>query len=231
MSATSKQIGYIHSLASKAGMDEDTRRDFLQRETGARSSKELTTRQAADVIDKLKTLTDGAPANGAVAGLDSPAAKKLRALWIAAYDLGLLRQRSDRAMLAFLERQTGVSHTRFLNEPGQATAAIEALKSWLKRDGKVAWPVREPWKKDGKADFNEIAASKRAVINAQWMRLIEIGEVVPFRADQPLAELDRYAFKVDWKQGWEFFEHADYDHVQNALGRKLRAALMKAAQQ
>ena len=227
MTASPAQIGAIHALAAKAGMDEDTRRDFLARETGARSSKALSMRQAARVIDKLKSLTDGKPANGAVAGLDSPVAGKLRALWIAAYDLGLVRDRSDRAMLAFLERQCGVSHTRFLREPGQASSAIEALKSWLARDGKVKWSAREPWKKDGRADFDEIAASKRAVIDAQWLRLIEIGAVTPFRTEDPFNELERYAAKVTWKHGWRAFDLADYDRVQNALGRKLRATLAK----
>lgn len=227
MTATAAQIGAIHALAAKAGLDDDTRRDFLQRETGARSTKAITTRQAAHVIDKLKSLAEGKPASGAVAGLDSPAAKKLRALWIAGYDLGLVRDRSDRAMLAFLERQAGVSHTRFLREPGQATAAIEALKSWIARDGKVVWPAREAWKKDGRADFDEIAASKRAVLDAQWMKLVEIGAVEPFLDHKPLRDLDAYAFKVAGRNGWCFFELPHYDEVQRALGRKLRAALAK----
>lgn len=220
MSATAPQIAAIHTLAKKAGMDDDTRRDFLQREAGVRSSKLLTVASAATVIDKLKAQTGGASAKGAVAGLDSPAARKLRALWIAGYDLGLVRDRSDRAMLAFLERQSGVSHTHFLSEPGQATAAIEALKSWLKRDGEVEWPVRESWKRDGKADFDEIAASKRAVIEAQWRILVSAPTV---------AGLNDFAFKVVGQPGWQFFELSHFDQVQKALGQKLRAAIAKAA--
>ena len=214
MTATAKQIGYIHALAGKAGMDDDTRRDFLERETGARSTKQISERQAAAVTDKLRALTAGKTA-GAVAGLDSPVAGKLRALWIAAYDLGLVRERSDRAMLSFLERQAGVSHTRFLREPGQATAAIEALKDWLKRDGKVKWP----------GGGGGVIASKRAVVEAQWLKLVAIGTVTVLDAGKPLAGLDHYAAKVTWKHGWQFYEPADLDRVQNALGRKLRAAL------
>jgi phage gp16-like protein len=220
MTATTSQIAAIHVLAKKAGMDEDMRRDFLQREAGVRSSKLLTVASAGAVIEKLKAQTDGARANGAVAGLESPAARKLRALWIAGYDLGLVRDRSDRAMLSFLERQSGVSHTRFLKEPGQATAAIEALKSWLKRDGKVEWPAREAWKRDGKADVDEIAASKRAVIEAQWHILVSA---------PTLAGLNEYAFKLTGQPGWQFFALSDFDQVQKALGRKLRAAIAKAA--
>lgn len=218
MTATTKQIGLIHVLAGKAGLDDDLRRDFLQREAGVRSTKALSSGSAARVIDKLKDMSGVAGVKGAVAGLNSPAAKKLRALWIAGYDLGLVRDRSDRAMLSFLERQCGVSHTRFLNEPGQATSAIEALKSWLKRDGKVDWPAREAWKKDGKADEDEIAAHKHAVIFAQWRRLVMAGTSQPH-------EFEAFAFRTARLFSWHDFERADYDKVQKALGRKLRAAI------
>lgn len=228
MTATAPQIAAIHVLAKKAGMDEETRRDFLQREAGVRSSKLLSVDAAGAVIEKLKAQTDGARAKGAVAGLDSPAARKLRALWIAGYDLGLVRDRSDRAMLAFLERQTKVSHTRFLSEPGQATAAIEALKSWLKRDGKVAWPAREAWKRDGKAGFDEIAASKQAVIEAQWRRLNEAEGRQAVAPADPFAGLGEFAITITGRTR-EHFDLAHYDTVQKALGSKLRAAIAKAA--
>jgi hypothetical protein len=214
--ATNAQKGLIHVYAEKAGMDEGTRRDFLQREAGVRSSKELTFEQAIAVIDKLKPLAG--EISGAVAGLDSPVAKKLRALWIAGWNLGVVHNRTDRAMLAFLERQTKASHIRFLREPGAATAAIEALKSWLARgDAGVIWP----------ADSNDVIAAKMSVLCAQWMRLVAIGAVTPFVAADPLGELPDYAFKVVRKNGWNFFAPADYDAVQAALGKKLRFELKR----
>lgn len=230
MNATSKQIGYIHSLATKAGMEDDAYRGFLQRVANVRSSKDLSIASANTVIDKLKQLAGvdgGHGVSGAVAGLNTPVAGKLRALWIAGYDLGLVKDRSDRAMLAFLERQSGVSHTRFLNEPGQATAAIEAIKIWLARDGKVEWPPREARKKDGKADFDEIAASKRAVIDAQWKRLVALCAAPALNSRGLALSLDAYVGETAGKDEWLALDLADYDRVQNALGRKLRAALAK----
>lgn len=227
VAATGRQIGLIHVLAGKAGMDEDMRRDFIAREAGVRSTKELDAAAAGRVIDKLRPLA-GAATSGAVAGLDTPVGGKLRALWIAGYDLGVVRDRSDRAMLAFLERQSGVSHTRFLSNPGEATAAIEALKSWLARDGKVAWPPREAWKKDGKADFDEIAESKRAVLAAQWSRLIEVGAIDKPSLEPTYIGLMHYAYRVASRGHWDQFELTDYDTVQRALGRKLRAALARS---
>jgi hypothetical protein len=214
--ASPKQIGLIHTLAAKAGMDEDTYRAFLAREGRVNSSKHLTAATAAHVIDRLKTMAGQPKAVGAVSGLDTAVSRKMRALWISAWDLGVVRDRTDRAMLAFLERQTGVSHTRFLKEPGAATSAIEALKGWLAREGAVAWPTG-----------NDSIAAKRAVLEAQWLRLVAVGTVRPFIAEHPLEDLDTYAFKVTWKNGWCFFDRRDYDTVQAALGRKLRAALAR----
>ncbi|MGD9769905.1 MAG: regulatory protein GemA, partial [Pseudolabrys sp.] len=214
-----KQISMIHVLAKKAGMDDDTRRGFIQREAGVASARELSVSAAGAVIEKLLPLA-GQPAKGAVAGLDTPIGGKLRALWISGYNLGLIRDRTDRAMLSFLERQTGVSHTRFLREPAQATAAIEALRRWLARDGKVEWPT---------ADDDDACAKKRAVINAQWLRLVDICAVTLSYPGAPFEELENYAFKVASKYRWELFDAGDYDKVQQALGRKLRFELSKRA--
>jgi hypothetical protein len=215
--ATARQIGAIHALSHRAGFDDDMRRDYLEREAGVRSTKALTMRQAVDVIDKLKGLVDG-KTDGAVKGLDTPVAKKLRALWISGYDLGLVADRSDRAMLAFLERQTKVSHTRFLNQPGQASAAVEGIKEWLARDGGVEWP----------ADRGDVVANKLAVMKAQWLKLVALGAVKPFIESDPLGStFEAYCFRIAGHNGWCFFEPAHYTAAQNALGRKLRHELKK----
>ena len=214
--ATTGMKSTIHVLKQRIGMDEDTYRDFLQNEAGVRSSTELSVTQCGRVIERLRELAgEGVGPRGAVAGLDTAIGRKLRALWIAGYDLGVVVNRTDKAMLGFLQRQTGVSHVNFLREPRAGTSAIEALKSWLARQGKVEWPAAS-------ADAIE---SKRAVINAIWLRLVELGGVKPFTAHQPLLSLDGYAFKVASSNGWDLFEPCHYDQVQNALGRKLRATL------
>jgi len=220
--ATPKQMGMIHGLAGRARMDEDMRRGFLKAQFGVVSCKELTAAQASQAINKLQEMSAGAPtAQGAIPGLDGATAKKLRALWIAAWNLGLIRDRTDRAMLAFLERQTGVSHTRFLREPDAARPAIEALKDWLSRDGKVAWPGKTA----------EICDVKRAVLEAQWRRLIALGNVKPFIAHDPLGELNDYACAVIHRNvDFDRFTPEEFDLVQQALGRRLRAVLARLAE-
>ncbi|ETR78887.1 hypothetical protein X566_15450 [Afipia sp. P52-10] len=215
---TNGQLATIHMLATRAGFDDETYRDFLTQQTGHHSAKDLTAVKASLFIDRLRERTGLVRTPGAIAGLDSPIAAKLRALWIAGYNLGIVTDRTDRAMLSFLERQCGVSHTRFLKTSRDGTVAVEGMKSWLERAAKVAWP----------ADSADVIANKRAVINAQWMRLVEIGAVRPLNRNAPLEDLDLYAFRVARLNGWMFFQQPHYDQVQTALGRKLRAALDSA---
>lgn len=210
--ATSKQIGFIHGLAAKAGLDEDLRRDFLERMTGKRSCKDITFQQADTVIRELQSR------NGrAVKGLDTPFGRKLRALWIAGYQLGLVRDRGDRAMLAFVERQTGVSHIRFLAEPGDGTAAVEGLKRWLARDGGVAWPTRHA----------NALESKAAVLAAQWRKLIALGIIVP---GAPIDHPRLRALSATDAAGWDTLTvSSDYDSIQRELGQLIRRAQGKEA--
>ncbi|MBK5957419.1 hypothetical protein CCR97_04240 [Rhodoplanes elegans] len=242
--ATSKQIGAMHALKARIGLDDATYRDVLEGLTGRRSAKALTRAQAAQVIDRLKDLSGQpkghfksafasglpdelprgtGPRHGGADGtlqLDGAYAAKLRALWISAHDLGIVQDRTDAALLAFVARQTGIVHTRWLRDARDAAAVIEALKSWITREAGVEWPGRE-------ADALDI---KRAVITAQWMRLVQLGVVYLFVASRPLDDLDRYAFTVVGKQGWEFFDGDDYAAVQRGLGRKLRQALGRKSQ-
>lgn len=236
--ASSKQIGAIHALKARLGLDDAAYRDVFEGLTGHRSAKALTRAQAAQVIDRLKDLSGqpkghfkapfasglpdelphGAGRSGAQQ-LDGAYAAKLRALWISAHDLGLVRDRTDAALLAFVARQTGIVHTRWLRDARDAAAVIEALKSWITREAGVVWPGRD-------ADPLDI---KRAVVTAQWMRLVQLGAVRLFIAEKPLHDLDLYAFEVAGKQGWQWFDGDDYAAVQSALGRKLRQALARKA--
>ena len=220
-SSTSSAISAIHVLRQKSGMDDDTYRDFLEAQAGVRSSTELNMAQAARVIERLRELAGEPVTKGAVAGLDTPVGGKLRALWIAGYNCAVVRDRSDRAMLKFLERQTGVSHTRFLAQARDGHSAIEGLKAWLGRAAKIEWP----------ADSNDIIGAKRAVCDAQWRRLMEIGAVKAIgTAADPMQSLLFYAGKVTRQNRWETFTPEDYDQVQAALGRKLRTAIAARAE-
>ena len=55
--------------------------------------------------------------------------RKMRALWLALYHLGEVRDPSEAALAAFAKRITGIDALQFL-EPHEANAVIEGLKSW-----------------------------------------------------------------------------------------------------
>ncbi|MGD9770106.1 MAG: regulatory protein GemA [Pseudolabrys sp.] len=188
-----RQIGAIHSIAKRLKLDDEVRRDIIARETGKRSSRDLTFAEAGRVIESLKALSTTVQGgfdnslNG-TKGLAGRYAGKLRALWISGWNLGVVRDRSDKALLAFVERQTGLSHTRFLREPRDAARAIEGLKAWLGRAAGVEWPAAD-------ADVLDV---KRAVIVAQ-RRLLGLGNTHDSLLDPDML-----------------------DHAAQALGHKLR---------
>ena len=120
---TPDQVRAIHVLKAKAGLSEPDYRAALAG-FGAASSKELSRAEAGALIERLKGLSgaDAAirPASATVTG---PYAGKLRALWISGFHLGVVRERDDRALIAFIERQTGLAHPRFLTDPASARRA------------------------------------------------------------------------------------------------------------
>lgn len=132
-------LAKLHIAKKQLGLDDDTWRDLLERETGKRSSKEMSDGERGRVLDVLKQQGFKPAPKGSRKGLEGKYAPKLQALWIAGYNLGLIRNKDDAALLAFVKRQTGIDHTRFLRYAEDGARAIEALKGWLSRDGGVNW--------------------------------------------------------------------------------------------
>ncbi|WP_346915388.1 phage protein GemA/Gp16 family protein [uncultured Roseibium sp.] len=52
---------------------------------------------------------------------------------MAGHNLGVIDNKSDDAMIAFLKRQTGFDHHRFLQNAADADKAIDGLKMWIRR--------------------------------------------------------------------------------------------------
>lgn len=126
----------IHGARKRLGLDEETTRDFYQRTVGKRGLTQMTADEHARVLEAMNAVQP--PGRGRT-GVDGPYGKKLQALWIDAWHLGIVESRDDAALLAFVERQTGVSHTRFLREAEVAEKAVEGLKAWIGREGGVVW--------------------------------------------------------------------------------------------
>ncbi|KAF0136670.1 MAG: Mu-like prophage protein GP16 [Methylocystaceae bacterium] len=183
---TTAQTRAIHTLLRQIPhYTDDDYRALLKREfRGVSSSSHLSQVQAAKLIEILKVLAGQHPevkrgnaSRRAAETVTGPYGAKLQALWISAFNLGIVDNRDDRALIAFIERQTKIAHPRWLTEHKDAKKAIEALKDWIAREAHVDWPSESQALKRG---MDVSIASKQAVIAAQAARL---ADVEPFNLD------------------------------------------------
>ncbi|WP_279480294.1 regulatory protein GemA [Aureimonas sp. SK2] len=133
----------IHVAKRQLGLDEDTYRAVLTRVTGKASAGAMTEGEQELVLAEFQRQgfkpALKAPRKDGKAALSGPYAKKLQALWISAWNLGLVFDRQDSALLAFVERQTGIQRTEFLRAAADGRKAVEGLKAWLAREAGVDW--------------------------------------------------------------------------------------------
>lgn len=197
-------LGAIHVANKQLGLDEDTARDLYQRVTGKRSLREMNDRELQLIVTEHRR-QGFKPAEK---GLQGPFAKKLQALWIAAWNLGIVRDRHDAAMLSFVRRQTGIEHTRFLLDADDAARAIDALKAWMTREAGVDWSLSV-----SQADWHRRAGAKIAL--AQWQLLSVLRAVDPngFRE-----------FVWDKAKPLDQMADRDWPAVMNRLGDMVRKA-------
>jgi hypothetical protein len=202
----------IHTACKDLGIDEDTRRDLYERVTGKRSLTDMSPAEHERIVAELrakgfKALSHRPDGRQKLTG---KYAGKLQALWIAGYNLGLIRSRDDMALLAFIKKQTGIDHSRFLRDADDAARVIEALKGWLARGGGVDWNnassiAPEFMKKPG-----------YMIATAQWKKL---GGVV-----RGSLEFIEAVFElVGPRNGIDAITDDDWIKVMNAFGVRVRA--------
>jgi len=152
MSASPKQdrrtqlIRLIHVAKRDRQLSDEVYRDVLTRATGKASCSAMTETELDKVMKALKSqgfrvkhsqpkvvATSGktkAPRNGPRDGQ----AALITALWLNLWELGVVENNDDKAIDAFVKRQTGVARYSWLT-PAQANKVIEALKDWSARKG------------------------------------------------------------------------------------------------
>ncbi|ADZ72420.1 regulatory protein GemA [Polymorphum gilvum] len=207
----------IHVGLKKLGIAGDDARDLYERVTGARSLRAMTPPQHQAVVDELERLgfkrssrpMPAKRATGSYAG-------KLQALWIAGWNLGIVRDNTDAAMLAFVKRQTSLGHSRFLRAPDEAARAIEALKAWLRRetgnDGLYRWEKQRP---------KLLNDCRFQILLTQWAWLAA-------RDAAPAASLDAWVERMQAGRTYADFGRDDWIDLMNVLGLRLRKAMAKA---
>lgn len=143
-----RELAQIHIAVQQLGMTDDDHRSLLWSVCQVKSAADLDWTGRKRYLDHLKKLgfkprtkagksSQPRPRTGTPAPSSRPLApdaqsQKIRALWLTLADAGVVRNRSEAALAAYVKRQTGVEALQWLG-PAQASAVIESLKKWLSR--------------------------------------------------------------------------------------------------
>ncbi len=201
-------LAAIHVARKQLGLDDDTARDLYARVTGKRSLRDMSPGEQDRVVQELRKQGFTRSSNGARKPLEGKFARKLQALWIAGWNLGVVRDRDDKALISFVERQTGLSHVRFLHDPADSREAIEALKGWMERAAGVDWSagfdrpewLRKPGAQIAVAQWNILVGAEMKEASIRGFRNFVAAKAKP--VDQ--------------------MEDRDWVPVMNALGVRVR---------
>ncbi|WP_263063011.1 gp16 family protein [Dickeya dadantii] len=135
-------IKLIHIAKRDLRLDDDTYRQVLTNTTKKNSTRDMTVPQLVIVLEAMKKrgfkIRPAKSQNTRKLKLDEhPQSKKIRALWLEMADMGIIRDRSEAALAAFVKRETGVDDLRWLGTE-DASSVIEKLKKWQRRARKTA---------------------------------------------------------------------------------------------
>ena len=221
-------LAKVHIAKKELALDDDLYRETLALVTGKTSAAECSDAELGRVIAHFSNKGFHVKQSGdRVPGYaESKYGPKIRALWISGWNLGIIHDRGDAAMEAFIQRQTGIASMRWLKNSQDALKVIEALKKWLAREGNVDWNSPGP----GFASYMSLPGYKIAV--AQWLKLIALGEVTLGKTwtgsdAHPSERLILYGQKVLDTSAHVEWTNSDWVTITKALGRKLRKAMEK----
>ncbi len=206
MSAATKAI---HAGCRQLGIDEDGRRAIYLRVVGKDSQSAMTEAEKERVVAELRNLgferRDARRPDGRLK-LSGKYAPKLQALWIAGWNLGVVRNRDDAALEAFVRGRTGLEAVRFCHDWNDARKAIEALKAMLARAG-VDWSESENMPPHTQEVGYRIG-------RAQWEKLYGLSGFI------------QAAHEIAGRKGnfSRQLTQAEYIVVMNELGKRIRAA-------
>lgn len=121
-----KLVKALQTGRRKLGMTDEEYRALLFGVTNGRttSSKELSSEELSRALAALRkvgfhTTTD-------------PQLRKIKSLWYEMHDLGIVRNRSEQAINAYIRRITGEQEIEYCTIP-ELQLVIETLKNWIDR--------------------------------------------------------------------------------------------------
>ncbi len=134
-------IAMVHIAKSRMGMDDETYRDWLAKNTGKRSSSDLSDRQLATLVQTLRQggYLDEAPATAKVIagkGANRPTDAQWKTARGLVKKLGLDGGLDGEAFASFVKRVGKVDNPRFLTKTTMASVLVGLEKWWTDREVK-----------------------------------------------------------------------------------------------
>lgn len=132
----SSDLAKIHMAKKALGLTDDDYRALLARVGKVQTAADLDIAGRARVLREFERLGWRAQPTGKPKPklCREPQAKKIRALWLALYGAGVVRNPDESALLAYVRRQQQVDRLEWLSVAA-ASKVIEALKQWCRRTG------------------------------------------------------------------------------------------------
>ena len=199
----------IHIAKAQLSLDDDSYRAKLFNITGKTSTKDMSERERQQVLSVF--VSEGFEFNNnhrrdSRQKLTGKYAAKLQALWIAGWNLGVVRNRDDAALQEFVCGRTGLEAVRFCHDPNDARKAIEALKAMLARAG-VDWTIDNSRAAYTQTDGYRVACAQTQILRIHysefWTTVWAIADLARNTVDLP---------RPQWIA------------VMNELGKRVRAA-------
>jgi len=208
---TRRLIIAVRAACKRQGIDDDMRKDIQAKLIGKASMSDMTIGELGRLLDHFNKGWKGPMGHRAHIG-------KIKALWWSLYWLGAIDDPGDRAISAFVERQTGTSALKFLDHR-KAASVIEALKSWLGREG-VEWPAPDSTAAIAKVTpgYSDLQADRHAMLAALERPLRAGGQL----SGHYVHYLERALGLLPNHHCWST---AELDAGIRLLGRKLRRLL------
>ena len=205
-------LAKVHIARKDLGLDDDDYRQILADETGKTSAADLSAEQLDAVLARFQA-RGWKPVQKRPAGKPAqhPMAKKARALWISLYQLGEVRDPSEKALESFAKRQLQCERLVWARQY-DGYRLIEALKKMAERGG---------WKQTDEGGGNlSVRELKIGLCEAILAKLVACGEVPAHWT------IDVAAFRlcgIDTGSGARANAEG-FVELAEALGRKLREA-------
>lgn len=235
-------VRLVHTAASQLKLSDDSYRALLERVTGKESSKSCTYAQLNDVMDEFKRLgwkyKKKAPKRAGKRPMaDHDQARKIRALWLDLYHIAAVRDPTEAALAAYVERMTskrtaagreaGVEALQWIDSH-QADRVIKGLRGWLERKGHVFPDARsrkaiEGWRLAAELPGAPGLPEKVAMLETQW-RLLKDSGTMKFAF---FADLGSWLGRYHGAEAPHFLDPARADSAIEDLGGWLRKALAK----